>query len=231
MAVDIANWTNAIAGEEGYFAKIQGALTTWATDLSSFKTSIGPDFTDMSTSVGNITTKVGELKTALGDKDSGVIKGLQGFMAEVNTWLTGKASTFLSNIGSLATTFEKLAKNILKTVEAAKTADGVELPGDGTDSNPPKTIGTEKDGYKAAGKSEWKAAYTAALNGTEFKSEHKFSDTDSEEFKTGYQKSIDDAIALGTAHRNAGTGLTGTKYTAGGVHSGNGNALSHEATK
>ena len=232
MALDIEDWAKAITGEEeGYFAKIDGALSTWASDLSEFKGTVGLEFDDISENVGNITTKVNELKTALGDKDSGVIKGLQGFMAEVNTWLTGNASTFLSNIGSLATTFEKLAKNILETVEAAKTADGVELPGDGTDSNPPKTIGTEKDGYKAAGKSEWKAAYTAALKGQQYVSTPNFKDTDSEEFKQGYQKSIDDAIALGTAHRNAGTGLKGTDYTAGAVYSGDGNTLSHEAAK
>lgn len=231
MALDMDGWTNSITGEEGYFAKIDGALSTWASDLSEFKGTVGLEFTDISDNVGTITTKVGELKTALGDKNSGVIKELQGFMTEVNTWLTGNAGTFLSNISNLATTFEKLAANILKTVNAAKTADGVELPGDGTDSNPPKTIGTEKDGYKAAGKSEWKAAYTAALKGQQYVSNHNFSDTDSEEFKQGYQKSIDDAIALGTAHRNAGTGLKGTDYTAGAVYSGDGNTLSHEAAK
>lgn len=196
MAVDIANWTNAIAGEEGYFAKIQGALTTWATDLSSFKTSIGPDFTDISTSVGNITTKVGELKTALGDKDSGVIKGLQGFMAEVNTWLTGKASTFLSNIGSLATTFEKLAKNILKTVEAAKTAgtsatDGFDKYTEGE--------GGETDGYHDT----WEKTYRAVMNGekVEFKENYDFS----KEYNDGARQAFNDAVSLASAHKQAKT--------------------------
>jgi hypothetical protein len=225
MTLDIDGWTNSITGEDGYFAKIDGVLSNWAEELSDFKDTVGLDFTDISDNVGAITTKVGELKTALGDKDSGVIKGLQDFMAEVDNWLTGNASTFLSNISNLATTFGELASGILEAVNAVKTADGLGLSGGNNPEN--KTVGTEKNGYKAAGKSEWKTAYTAALNGEEFKSEYEFSDTDSEEFKTGYQKSIDDAIALGTAHRNAG--LTGNEYTAGGIHSGNGNTLSHEA--
>ena len=209
MTTDISGWTNSITGEEGYFAKIQGALTTWATDLSSFKESIGPDFTDMSVSVGNITTKVDELKTALGDKDNGVIKNMSDFMETVNTWLTTNASTFLSNVSGLATNFEKLASNIREAYEEAKNANGLDVDTNG-EGEEPKTIGTEKDGRKAAGKAEWKAAYNAALNGDDsYTITYSFDETHSEEFKQGYQKSIDEAIALGKAHREAG-GITST---------------------
>ena len=221
MTLDIDGWTNSITGEEGYFAKIDGALSNWAEELSDFKDTVGLDFTDISDNVGAITTKVGELKTALGDKDSGVIKGLQDFMTEVDNWLTGNASTFLSNISSLATTFEKLASKILDAVEVAKTANGLGQPG-GNNSGV-KTIGTEKDGRKAAGKSEWREAYNAALNGEEFTSKHVFNDTDSEEFKQGYQKSIDEAVALGKAHREAGglTSTDGKDLTSGAIYGSN----------
>jgi hypothetical protein len=190
MAVDIANWTNAIAGEEGYFAKIQGALSTWASDLSAFKTAVELNFTKISENVGSITTKVDELTAALGDKDSGVIKGLQGFMDEANKWLDENASTFLSNISSLATTFEKLAAKILDAVNAAKTANGFEYT---------EGEGTEADGYYDT----WEKTYKAVMNGekVKFKENYNFS----KEYNNGARNAFKDAVTLATAHRQAKT--------------------------
>ena len=191
MALDMDGWTTSITGEEGYFAKINGALSTWASDLSEFKSTVGLEFTDISTNVGNIATKVGELTTALGNKDSGVIKGLQGFMAEVSTWLTGNAGTFLSNIGNLATTFGQLATKILEAVNAAKAADNIETYAEG--------VGNVTDGYYDT----WEKTYNAVMNGekVEFKEDYEYS----KEYNDGAKNAFKDAIALATAHKQAKT--------------------------